>query len=47
MIRVCSIQYRNRQVKVHEKNYPSSDLDLGVVLFSLKILDELVVWCSC
>ena len=31
------ITYASRQLKVHEKNYPSHDLDLVVVVFALKI----------
>ncbi|KAH0678966.1 hypothetical protein KY284_020051 [Solanum tuberosum] len=33
------IAYASRQLKVHEKNYPTHDLKLAVVVFSLKI------WC--
>ncbi|WMV08247.1 hypothetical protein MTR67_001632 [Solanum verrucosum] len=29
--------YASRQLKVHEKNYPTHDLDLAVVVFALKI----------
>ncbi|GJT23074.1 putative reverse transcriptase domain-containing protein [Tanacetum coccineum] len=31
------IAYASRQLKVHEKNYTTHDLELGVVMFSLKI----------
>ncbi|WMV08601.1 hypothetical protein MTR67_001986 [Solanum verrucosum] len=31
------IAYASRQLKVHEKNYPTHDLELGVVVFALKI----------
>ena len=31
--------YASRQLKVHEKNYPTHDLEFAVVVFSLKI------WC--
>ncbi|KAH0773702.1 hypothetical protein KY290_010839 [Solanum tuberosum] len=31
------IAYASRQTKVHEKNYPTHDLELAVVLFALKI----------
>ncbi|GJU69405.1 putative reverse transcriptase domain-containing protein [Tanacetum coccineum] len=31
------IAYASRQLKIHEKNYTTHDLDLGVVLFALKI----------
>nr|GEW12170.1 putative reverse transcriptase domain-containing protein [Tanacetum cinerariifolium] len=31
------IAYRSRQLKVHEKNYTTHDLELGAVMFALKI----------
>ena len=31
------IDYASRQLKVYEKNYPTHDLDLAAVVFSLKI----------
>ena len=31
------IAYASRQLKVHEKNYPTHDLYLAVVVFSLKV----------
>ncbi|WMV36629.1 hypothetical protein MTR67_030014, partial [Solanum verrucosum] len=31
------IAYSSRQLKVHEKNYPTHDLELAVVVFALKI----------
>ncbi|GJY20307.1 putative reverse transcriptase domain-containing protein [Tanacetum coccineum] len=31
------IAYASRQVKIHEKNYTTHDLELGAVVFSLKI----------
>nr|GFA71381.1 putative reverse transcriptase domain-containing protein [Tanacetum cinerariifolium] len=31
------ISYASRQLKVHEKNYTTHDLELGVVVFALKI----------
>ncbi|GJS20685.1 putative reverse transcriptase domain-containing protein [Tanacetum coccineum] len=31
------ITYASRQLKVHEKNYTTHDLELGVVVFALKI----------
>lgn len=30
--------YASRQLKMHEKNYPTHDIDLGVVVFTLMIL---------
>jgi hypothetical protein len=31
------ITYAPRQLKVHEKNYPTHDLELGAIIFALKI----------
>ena len=31
------ITYRSRQLKVHEKNYPTHDLELAAIVFALKI----------
>ncbi|WMV14156.1 hypothetical protein MTR67_007541 [Solanum verrucosum] len=31
------ITYESRQLKVHERNYPTHDLELAVVVFALKI----------
>ena len=31
------IAYASRQLKPHEKNYPTHDLELAAVVFSLKI----------
>ena len=31
------IAYRSRQLKVHEKNYPTHDLELDVIVFALRI----------
>ena len=31
------IAYASRQLKTHEKNYPTHDLELGVVVFALKM----------
>ena len=31
------IAYTSRKLKVHEKNYPTHDLELGAVVFALKI----------
>ena len=33
------ITYASRQLKVHENNYPTNDLNLAAVVFALKI------WC--
>jgi len=31
------VAYASRQLKVHEKNYPTHDLELAAVVFVLKI----------
>ena len=31
------IAYASRQLKPHERNYPTHDLELAVVIFALKI----------
>ena len=31
------VAYASRQLKPHEKNYPTHDLELDVILFALKI----------
>ena len=31
------IAYASRQLKIHEKNYPTHDLELAAVVFALKI----------
>jgi len=31
------IAYASRKLKIHEKNYPSHDLELALVIFALKI----------
>ena len=31
------VAYASRQLKVHERNYPTHDLELAVVVFALKI----------
>ncbi|GKF69606.1 putative reverse transcriptase domain-containing protein, partial [Tanacetum coccineum] len=34
------IAYASRQLKIHEKNYTSQDLEFGAVVFALKILRQ-------
>ena len=38
------IAYASRQLKVHEKNYPTHDIELAIVLFSLKIRSHYLYW---
>ena len=33
----CVIAYASRQLKTHERNYPTHDLELAVIVFALKI----------
>lgn len=35
------ITYASLQLKPHEANYPTQDLELAIVVFSLKILETL------
>ena len=32
------VAYASRKLKPHEQNYPTNDLELGAVMFALKIL---------
>ncbi|KAK9101141.1 hypothetical protein Scep_024571 [Stephania cephalantha] len=32
-----TVAYASRQLKIHEKNYPTHDLELAAVVFALKI----------
>ncbi|GJX34857.1 putative reverse transcriptase domain-containing protein [Tanacetum coccineum] len=41
------IAYASRQLKIHEKNYTTHDLELGAVVFRSKDLEALFVWTSC
>ncbi|GJR06019.1 putative reverse transcriptase domain-containing protein [Tanacetum coccineum] len=38
------ISYASRQLKIHEKNYTTHDLELRAVVFALKKLETLSVW---
>ena len=38
------IAYASRKLKVHERNYPTHDLELEVVVFALKILMHHLYW---
>ncbi|KAI3815635.1 hypothetical protein L1987_15312 [Smallanthus sonchifolius] len=38
------IAYAFRQLKIHEKNYTTHDLELGAVVFALKNLETLPIW---
>ncbi|GKA57606.1 putative reverse transcriptase domain-containing protein [Tanacetum coccineum] len=38
------IAYASRQLKIHEKNYTTHDLELGAVMFALKIWRHYLYW---
>ena len=38
------VAYASRQLKKHELNYPTHDLELVVVVFAFEDLDSLLVW---
>ncbi|GKF61940.1 putative reverse transcriptase domain-containing protein, partial [Tanacetum coccineum] len=41
------IYYASRQLKIHEKNYTTHDLELGVVVFALKIWRHYIYGTKC
>ncbi|GJT37063.1 putative reverse transcriptase domain-containing protein [Tanacetum coccineum] len=41
------ITYASRQLKIHKKNYTTHDLDLGAVVFALKILRHYLYGTKC
>ncbi|KAD4385753.1 hypothetical protein E3N88_25922 [Mikania micrantha] len=41
------IAYASRQLKIHEKNYTTHDLELGVVVFALKIWRHYLYGTKC
>ncbi|GJX86272.1 putative reverse transcriptase domain-containing protein [Tanacetum coccineum] len=41
------ISYASRQLKIHEKNYTTHDLELGAVVFALKILRHYLYRTKC
>ncbi|GKE17806.1 putative reverse transcriptase domain-containing protein [Tanacetum coccineum] len=41
------IAYASRQLKIHEKNYTTHDLDLGAVVFTLKIWRHYLYGTKC
>ena len=38
------ITYASRQLRIHERNYPTHDLELIVVIFCFEDLAALLVW---
>ncbi|KAI3770363.1 hypothetical protein L6452_01492 [Arctium lappa] len=47
MQRVKVIAYASRQLKIHEKNYPTHDLELEVVVFALKLWRHYLYGTKC
>ncbi|GJV56628.1 putative reverse transcriptase domain-containing protein [Tanacetum coccineum] len=41
------IAYASRQLKIHERNYTTHDLELGAVVFALKIWRHYLSWLPC
>nr|GFA40839.1 putative reverse transcriptase domain-containing protein [Tanacetum cinerariifolium] len=41
------ISYASRQLKIHEKNYTTHDLELGAVVFALKIWRHYLYGTKC
>ena len=41
------IAYASRQLKIHEKNYPTHDLELAAVVFALKIWRHYLYGARC
>ena len=41
-----AIAYASRQLKKHEENYPTHDLEFAVVMFAQKNMETLLIWCS-
>ncbi|GKG42983.1 putative reverse transcriptase domain-containing protein [Tanacetum coccineum] len=41
------IAYASRQLKIHEKNYTTNDLELGAVVFALKIWRHYLYGTKC
>ena len=41
------IAYASRQLKEHEKNYPTHDLELAAVIFALKIWHHYLYGVHC
>lgn len=40
------VAYASRQLKIHEKNYPTHDLELAAIVFALKIWRHYLYSCS-
>ena len=41
------IAYVSRQLKVHERNYPTQDLELATVVFALKMISHYLCGFMC
>jgi hypothetical protein len=40
------VAYASRQLKIHQKNYPTHDLELAAIVFTLKIWRHYLCGCS-
>ena len=40
------VAYASRQLKPYDKNYPTYDLELAVVVFAIKNLETLLIWST-
>ena len=38
------IAYASRQLRRHELNYPTHDLEMAAVIFALKNIEALLIW---
>ena len=38
------VAYASRQLKKHEQNHPTHDLEMAAMIFALKNLETLLVW---
>ena len=47
MQNVKVVAYASRQLKIHEKNYPTHDLELAAVVFALKIWRHYLYGARC
>jgi hypothetical protein len=41
------VAYSSRQLKIHERNYPTHDLELAVVVHALKTYKHYLYWQKC
>ena len=39
-----AVAYGSRQLKNHEQNYPTHDMELAAIVLALKVLAPLLIW---